>query len=78
MVLKYFVLFFLIFLRLRFFSFLYQYLFRIILFKTMSMPVNYFDNASTTKVDSRVLETMLPYFDNIFGNASSINDFGKK
>jgi cysteine desulfurase len=38
----------------------------------------YFDNASTTKVDSRVLEVMLPYFSEIYGKASSNHDFGKK
>jgi cysteine desulfurase len=38
---------------------------------------NYFDTASTTKVNSRVLEAMLPYFTEIYGNASSSHDFGK-
>ena len=42
------------------------------------MSVNYFDNASTTKVDSSVLEAMMPYFSEIYGNASSNHDFGKK
>ncbi len=42
------------------------------------MANNYFDNASTTKVDSRVLEAMLPYFSEIYGNASSNHDFGKE
>lgn len=42
------------------------------------MSINYFDNASTTKVDSRVLEAMLPYFDEFYGNASSNHDFGKE
>lgn len=38
---------------------------------------NYFDTASTTKIDARVREVMLPYFDEIFGNASSNHSFGK-
>jgi cysteine desulfurase len=42
------------------------------------MQINYFDNASTTKIDSRVLESMLPYLTDIFGNASSNHDFGKR
>jgi cysteine desulfurase len=42
------------------------------------MSINYFDNASTTKIDSRVLEAMLPYFSEIYGNASSNYDFSKK
>ncbi|MEO7977697.1 cysteine desulfurase family protein [Flavobacterium sp.] len=42
------------------------------------MSINYFDNASTTKIDSRVLEVMLPYLNEFFGNASSSHDFGKK
>ena len=42
------------------------------------MSINYFDNASTTKVDSRVLEAMKPYFSEIYGNASSNHDFGKE
>lgn len=32
----------------------------------------YFDNAATTKLDENVLETMLPYLKNSFGNPSSI------
>ena len=38
----------------------------------------YLDNASTTKVDERVLKEMLPYFTEYFGNASSNHSFGKK
>lgn len=42
------------------------------------MLINYFDNTSTPKVDSRVFEAMRPYFYEIYGNASSNHDFGKR
>ena len=32
----------------------------------------YFDHAATTPVDKRVLEAMLPYFSDSFGNPSSV------
>lgn len=38
----------------------------------------YLDAASTTPVDPRVIEAMLPYFDEIFGNASSQHIYGKQ
>ncbi|HWY13212.1 MAG TPA: cysteine desulfurase family protein [Bacteroidia bacterium] len=37
----------------------------------------YFDNNATTKVDDRILEAMLPYFSQNYGNASSkLHEFG--
>jgi len=38
----------------------------------------YFDNAASTSVDSRVLEAMIPYFSDNYGNASSMHFFGAK
>ena len=40
------------------------------------MSTAYLDNNATTKVDSRVVEAMLPFFTEQFGNASSIHEFG--
>ncbi len=36
----------------------------------------YFDNNATTRVDPRVVEAMLPFFSDQFGNASSMHSFG--
>jgi cysteine desulfurase len=38
----------------------------------------FMDHASTTKVDPEVLNTMLPYFTEYYGNPSSIHAFGRE
>ncbi len=40
--------------------------------------LTYFDYAATTPVDPRVLAVMLPYFDETFGNPSSIHRHGQR
>lgn len=37
----------------------------------------YFDNSATTKVDGRVVEAMLPFFEEIYGNPSSLHSLGR-
>lgn len=37
----------------------------------------YLDNASTTQVSQEVISAMLPYFDSIYGNCSSLHDMGQ-
>jgi cysteine desulfurase len=48
----------------------------------ISPPVNnsriYFDNAATTPLDPEVLEAMMPYLTNQFGNPSSIYSYGRE
>ena len=38
----------------------------------------YFDNAATTALDAQVLETMMPYLTEKFGNPSSIYSYGRE
>ncbi len=38
----------------------------------------YFDNAATTPLDPLVLETMMPYLTEKFGNPSSIYSYGRE
>jgi len=40
------------------------------------MKVIYTDNNATTKVDSQVIEEMMPYFGELYGNPSSMHTFG--
>ena len=37
----------------------------------------YLDNAGTTKMSDEVINAMLPYFNEIYGNASSLHDMGQ-
>lgn len=44
----------------------------------MRILPKYYDAAATTPVDPRVVDAMLPYFTEIFGNASSNHIYGKQ
>ena len=41
------------------------------------MEIKYFDNSATTKIKREVLEEMVPYLSNEYGNASSIYSIGR-
>ncbi len=38
----------------------------------------YLDNSATTALDKKVLEEMIPYFTDTFGNPSSLHNYGRK
>src|SRR2546423_15425055 len=44
----------------------------------VSMRKVYLDHSATTPVDPRVVEAMMPYLTERFGNASSIHQFGQE
>jgi cysteine desulfurase len=51
--------------------------FRVIIFAMIQEKKVYLDYAATTPVDPRVLNVMLPFFNQEFGNPSSIHRFGQ-
>ena len=43
-----------------------------------SVTKYYFDNSATTRVSDTVLQAMLPYFQKVYGNPSSIYTLGRE
>ena len=46
--------------------------------ETPGAPGAYLDHAATTPVSARVLEAMLPYFGDAFGNPASVHRVGQR
>lgn len=46
--------------------------------RSNDVPMVYLDNNATTRIDPRVLDTMIPYLDQFYGNPSSIHRLGAR